>query len=156
MISIHIEEIKEFMNRLLVGSMFDDFYLYEAVIKTAASFHIDGKLNKDFFDNEEFTENREYLIWKEEKELVYQMIRGKKLPLSFKIIFMADNERKSNFIKNTGLNITEEEIKALNLNVYYDRQGLYVTTGVSLKTFILDKTVEHAWDEYVKKFLNQI
>ena len=41
--------------------------------------------------------------------------------------------------------------EGLFINILYDRQGLKCTSGVSRKTFVLDKTLEEAWDQEVKE-----
>ena len=45
----------------------------------------------------------------------------------------------------------EWKMHGLFINILYDRQGLKCTSGVSRKTFVLDKTLEEAWDQEVKE-----
>ena len=49
-----------------------------------------------------------------------------------------------------------EDVQGLYLNIRYDGKHLSCITGTSFKTFTLDKSLEHAWDEMVQKFLKQI
>lgn len=51
MVSVEINSIKEFMNKLLNSEAFDSFYLEEAVIATFNTFIIDGHLIKSDTDN---------------------------------------------------------------------------------------------------------
>ena len=48
MLVLKINDVKNFMNQLLIGQTFDDFSLVEASITTFCSFTIDGKLHRDF------------------------------------------------------------------------------------------------------------
>lgn len=50
MVSVEINSIKEFMNKLLNSEAFDSFYLEEAVIATFNTFIIDGHLIKSDTD----------------------------------------------------------------------------------------------------------
>ena len=52
MLVLKINDVKNFMNQLLIGQTFDDFSLVEASITTFCSFTIDGKLHRDFFDSD--------------------------------------------------------------------------------------------------------
>ena len=55
------------------------------------------------------------------------------------------------FLAKYNLAVREDEIAGLFINILYDRQGLKCTSGVSRKTFVLDKTLEEAWDQEVKE-----
>lgn len=46
------------------------------------------------------------------------------------------------FLAKYNLAVREDEIAGLFINILYDRQGLKCTSGVSRKTFVLDKTLE--------------
>ena len=52
MLVLKINDVKNFMNQLLIGDTFDDFSLVEASITTFSNFTIDGKIHKDFFDTD--------------------------------------------------------------------------------------------------------
>ena len=56
MIALQIQEIKSFMNKLLLSQTFDNFLLVEGQITTYNTFHIDGRLQKDFFTAQEIEE----------------------------------------------------------------------------------------------------
>lgn len=48
MLVLKINDVKNFMNQLLIGQTFDDFSLVDASITTFCSFMIDGTLHRDF------------------------------------------------------------------------------------------------------------
>ena len=41
------------------------------------------------------------------------------------------------------------------MNITYDHQKLLCTSGVSYKTFIMDKTLEQCWDDTVCQYFKQ-
>lgn len=159
MISKEIEEIKKYMNDLLVHEKFDSFYLYEARIKTVLDFFISGKINKDFFDSKEDMELAmdgeqigEYITWREVKHTIFDIIKGKRLPISFKLILMFNSENVARLVEMNNLAINPEDVSALFLHIYYENGKLVATSGTSLKIFTLDKSIEKLWDETLEKY----
>ena len=53
MIAVKIQDIKDFMSKLLIGHAFDAFWLSEASVTTFVTYTIEGNLHKEFFDTEE-------------------------------------------------------------------------------------------------------
>ena len=51
MLALKITDVKDFMNKLLIGEVFDRFSLVEASVTTFNTFTINGKLHYDFSDN---------------------------------------------------------------------------------------------------------
>ena len=89
--------------------------------------------------------------WQEEKEKIFSLVKGKKTPLSFQFVMMLKLDLVSDILAKYNLAIREDEVAGLFINILYDRQGLKCTAGVSRKTFVLDKTLEEAWDQEVKE-----
>ena len=71
MLALKLTDIKGFMNKLLRSETFDHFLLQEAAIVTGASFVIDGRINKDFYTEEE----KEILGIKDLSILPFSMLR---------------------------------------------------------------------------------
>ena len=92
-----------------------------------------------------------YVMWQEEKEKIFSLVKGKKTPLSFQFVMMLKLDLVSDILAKYNLAIREDEVAGLFINILYDRQGLKCTAGVSRKTFVLDKTLEEAWDQEVKE-----
>lgn len=148
-----IEDIKSFMNELLVNEKYDSFYLYEIRLKTSLDYYISGKINKEFYDTEEEREELyDYVSWGEIKHTVFGLIKGNRLPISFKVILMFNRENIERIIEMNNLPIRPEDVSNLSMNIYYEDEKLLVTTGSSLKIFTLDKTLEHLWDDTVGKY----
>ena len=53
MIVLEIDSVKEFMQHMFQGSMFDRFPLRSCEVTTFATFHIDGRCFEDWFDSDE-------------------------------------------------------------------------------------------------------
>ena len=151
--SFEIEEIKDFINDLLAKEKYDSFYLYDLRLRTSLDYYINGKINKEFYDDEEKNDiTDEYVCWGNVKHTVFELIKGKNLPLSFKIILMFNRENVERLIMMNNLPINFDDVGALFYNIYYENGSLSISTGVSLKYFTLDKTLEQLWDETVEKY----
>ena len=129
MLALKITDIRDFTNKLFIGEVFDKFCLSEASITTFNTFTIDGRLQRDFFDTDslnKLTEHgRTHSLWKEIRPFCWSVIRGKRTPLSFKIV------------------------------LHFKNNALLCTTGTSLKTFLMTKQPEQFWDDMILHFLNQ-
>lgn len=151
--SYPVEDVKTFMNELLVNEKYDSFYMFETRLKVAMDYYINGKINKEFFDSEEEREALEnYVSWENIKNTVFDLIKGTRLPISFKVILMFNRENIERLVEMNNLPINPQDISALFLNIYYENGELMVTTGTSLKVFTLDKSLENIWDDTVEKY----
>lgn len=159
MIAVQIQDIKDFMSKLLLGNAFDSFWLSEASITTSVSYTIDGFLHSEFYDTQEAEllqeEGRTYALWRDMKPFCFSVIKGKKTPLSFKIVFMLSKKNTQKLLASSKLSYQLEDIFGLFVNFQFDGQYLTCTTGTSLKTFSLDKSLDRVWDEMILKFFKQ-
>ena len=143
MIALQITDLRSFTKHLFTQNTFDGFWLSEAAVQTSAALIIEGKTDPAFFSDQETTEEEEktapapYLNWGEAKHYCYEWIRGRSLPLHFRMVFR-DPGRQDN---------------AAFLNIRYEReQPLRVTTGYTAKEFTMDRSDEKLWDEEVRAF----
>lgn len=150
--SFEIEDAKQFMNELLVAEKYDSFYMYELRLRTGLDYYINGKNNIEFYDTEEVGTLNDYVSWGTIKKTVFDLIKGKRLPISFKLILMFNRENIERLVEMNNLPFKLEDIGALFFNVYYEKGELTVTTGTSIKTFSLDKSLDNIWDEAVEKY----
>ena len=160
MVALQIQDIKNFMSKLLLSQTFDHFLLIEGSITTFNTFRIDGRIHSDFFTEEEQKErrlhDREFSLWKEVKPFCLELIKGKKTPLGFKFTFQLSKENTVKLLTSSGItSIQPENVSGLLLNIRYDNGALNVITATNLSLFTLDKTLERAWDDMVKRFLKQ-
>jgi len=158
MISFEIDNIRNFTSGLFAGNTFDSFLAVEADFSTACRFKIDGHLNADFVGEEnmqlpEYSEGITY--WKKLRPICYEIIKGKTVPRQFTIVFKMPGTYVDDFLKKTGIASDPENIDGLFLNVNFRQGRLYCTTGCSMRTFSLDKSLETEWDEYMTAFLKQ-
>lgn len=155
MLSIQIQDVKEFMNHLLRSELFHPFYLWEASIKTSVHYHIDGRLNTDFFNTDELEAlpQSDYISWAEIKPQIFPMIKGNKTPLSMKIILVLSKANTKHLLTKYNLPLSEENINGLFFNIHYDGKTVSCTTGVSYRTFTMDKRLEQVFEESMLTWL---
>lgn len=156
MISLKILDLKDFMSKLLISDIFNKFLLSEATITTGNTFTIDGHLNKDFYTSDELEEynliDQNISTWETLKPFCFEIIKGKKTPLNFKIVFLLSSSNVSKLLEQSGISLTLGDINGLFLNIKYSNNVLHCITGTSLKLFTLDKMLENEWDLMIQKF----
>ncbi|WP_310602888.1 DUF5721 family protein [Anaerosporobacter sp.] len=155
MVSLHVVDVKSFMNHLLVHNVFDNFLLSELEITTYNQFKINGKLNADWYDEEEkeTLEDTQYSTWSKIKPIAFSLMKGKKVPVVFKIVLILSPANTKKIIEKALPNYDLSQVGTLYLNIRYENGILHLVTGVSMKVFTLDKTVEQEWDSNMKQFL---
>lgn len=156
MISLTIRDTKAFMSHLLIKDTFDRFWLSEASLSTANTYTINGEVNRAFYTQEEFEAlaDRRYSRWESIRPFCFQLIKGSKVPSAMKYIFVLPDERTVPLLESCGYSGTLSDISGLFLNIKYGEHGVTIVTGTALRIFTMDKTLEHAFDHYVKAFLD--
>lgn len=145
-------ETKTCMSHLLAHETFDHFSFIEGEIITFGKFTMSGFLQKSFFDE---PPKEEYALWKLFRDYCYSIIRGKRTPLSFRLIFSLAPEEIGKFLSDSRLDFPLSDVQGLYLNFRYDGSKLTCTTGTSFRQFIMDKSVEQAWDKKVQELFFQ-
>lgn len=130
MLALSVEDVKGFMIKLLKESTFDGYRLHSAVIVCAARFEI-------------YTEAESHCGWADMRGYAYNIIKGAVSPKSIKIVLGYD-------VHSADL----PEAAALFLNIHFENSKIDLTTGMSVKSFTLDKSGERSWDDFVMKFLD--
>ena len=156
MIAVKCPEVKEFMNHLLRFDTFDDFELVEATVMKDYTVTLDGKLNREYYTEEERQERglseAQYIPYGDLRPVLFEHIKGKRTPLLMKLTLSMPKEKALGLLR--GENFSQEsQISQYLLQIRYDGNGLYVTTGVNYTTFSMEKNLEHEWDHYVPEFL---
>lgn len=147
-------DTKKCMNGLLLSPAFDSFLFIEGEITTFNTFQIDGRLKKEFYHQvpgEDTAPDREYALWKEQREFCFSLIKGKRTPLSFKFILSLSTPNISRLLTQEELPFTPNDVQGLYLNFKYDGTHLSCTTGTSMNLFTMDKTLEQAWDKMAQR-----
>ncbi|MFW5631044.1 MAG: DUF5721 family protein [Acetivibrio ethanolgignens] len=155
MIALKILDVKEFMAKLLIKRVFDNFLLSEAELLCGCSYVINGRRNKDWYSGEELLELSEpdYMCFSEQRPFLYQLIKGKKTPQSMKLILLLSRENVRKILERIGRGAEADSIEGLFLNIRYEKGEVKLITGSSFKVFTLDKTIEQEWDDSLKVFL---
>ena len=157
--SFQIQDLKDFMKKLLILDTFDTFLVSEATVTTFATFHVEGSFHTDYFSDAELetlpAEQSGYVLWKRVRPFFWELIKGKNTPLSFQIVFRLAPHNVEALIRQSGLSIQPSDVDGLFLNVRYDGSTLTCISGTSLRIFTLDKSLEHAWDEMLGRFFKK-
>ncbi len=157
MISLKIEDIRQFTSDLFIGTVFDEFLVREAVFVTFNTFTIDGRMKQGYYTERELEENRieELSSWAMLKPFCFSLIKGKKLPGSFQITLQAPPKEVEKFLAESQLPLRPEQINGLYFHIRYEEGRLSCVTGTSLHIFTLDRMPDMEWDEAVKIFLKE-
>ena len=157
--AFEIKELKNFMGKLLATETFDDFLLAEATIVTYNTFVIDGHLVKEFFtgdvNDDAGLPTQEFSHWKDMRGLCFDLIKGKRTPVHFKIILHLKPAFIETILEQGDSSLSLSDIKAFVLNLRYDGSTLTCITGTAFHSFVLDKTPDKLWDEYITGFFTQ-
>ena len=151
MISLQINNTKNFMNALLISDLFDSFMTEKATITTFNTFHIDGHIVKEFFDSDD-TELPHFSSWSDIRPVCFQLIKGKKTPVAFNVVLSAKPSLISKLAQDEDCTIAENLISSLVLNIRYDNGKVNCITASALTTFIPDKSIDKIWDNYIRQF----
>lgn len=157
MISLQIKVTKSIMNALLASECFDSFLLEEAAVTTFNTFHIDGHVVKEFFTADELTEvNSDFSLWRDIRPFCFQLIKGKKTPVSFRVVLHAPGTLIEKIAADPECGVAANMIRALVLNIRYDNGHVVCVTGSAYTTFLMDKSAETLWDAYVRCMLSEL
>lgn len=150
-----LPDTKDFMNKLLLTPIFDHFCLVEAVISTGQTVVIDGKINADFYSSEELEALPPFQYWETIKPFCLEWIKGQRTPLYFKITLTLSPENIENVLRSAQLAYSSEQIKGLLLNLKFEKNKLFCTTGISWNIFTMDKRLEQEWDSLTSLFFKK-
>lgn len=157
MTALSILNVKEFMHILLCTDTFDSFLLSEGSITTYMTFLLDGHSNPDFFSPEDepyaLVSQEAYVSFSLVRPACFDLIKGKRTPSSFKFVFLLSSENQKRTLASISSQYTASDISGMYLNLKYQNQQLICTTGVSYRLFSMDKSLEHAWDDMIGRFL---
>ena len=167
------------MQKLLATDTFDTFQVTEATVTTFVTFSISGRLHSGYYDTQELREKQEaaeeqgnlplkaeqegggqsiqsgWAVWKQIRPFVYEIIRGKKPPLNYRIVLRLADYNVEKLIRQTGLSVSPSQVSGLFLNISGQGQEVHVVTGTSLAVFTPDRTLDQVWDGMVEKLLKQ-
>lgn len=145
------------MNVLLLSEKLDSFLVEEVEITTCNTFRIDGHTVKEFYSDSELDELEaagkpvgDFSIWETLRPICFGLIKGKRTPVSFKVTFHADRKLIDEICARDDCDIQSNLVRSLALNIRYSGGKVSCVTAGALNTFIMDKSLDRAWDSYVK------
>lgn len=145
---------ERFYRKIIYWRNVSAFFFVEASFTTFVTYTLDGQLHKEFFDSEQ-KPMRTYCLWEDVQAQCFSIIKGKRTPLNFKIVFQLSSSNVEKLLSQSGIALKPEDIYGLYLNCQFDGKQLLCTTGTSLKIFTLDKQLDRVWDEMVRKFFRK-
>lgn len=155
MIALQLLETKDFMNKLLLSTIFDHFCLVQASISTFQTVTLDGKRNQAYYSSEELEQLPPYATWEEVRTFCLELMKGQRTPLSFLITLSLSPSNIANVLRSIEMDIDPEHVKGMFLNLKFDGEKILCTTGTSLSIFTLDKRIEQEWDSLTEKFMKK-
>lgn len=157
MFACTVSDVRDFMEKLFLRNTFDGFQLVEAVITASNRFVVDGHIREEYYTKEEWAELAEKRIsrWGSLRPLCFQMIKGKKTPDSMKLVFRMAEGGTEKLLEKSGLSFQLSDVEGLFFNVLYEKGELKLTSGVSMKLFTMDKSLERFWEQRLEGFLKQ-
>lgn len=156
MIALQITSMKQFMNHLLVADTFEPFLLEEAVISTGSTFTIDGHVNREFYGDSEDAPDAswDFRPWSELKGLCFDLIKGRRTPLSFRFVLHLMPEKAAALLEKENCDVDSSQLRALVLNIRYDGEKAVLTTGTAFHTFLLSREPDAIWDRAARQYLS--
>ena len=155
--AFRITETGNFMTKLLSGRSFDSFLLEEASLSMQVTWHLDGRINRNFYSSEEWEDETTHpyplIAWEAVRGHLRELIRGKKAPASMSIVLQLPPDRMKKILQDEGYPQLIESVGAMALNIRYDGSEVTLVTGISLKSFSLDKNADRIWDLMMERFL---
>ena len=114
MFYLQINDIRFFMSHLLTLESFDHFYFVEASIKMGITYHVDGHINKDFYDTDtRHNLSRTLSYWKEVRPRIFSLIKGRQLPLACKFVLALRESDLMELLLDSGSTFREEDIEGI-------------------------------------------
>lgn len=159
MLALQIENIRDFMKKLLLQDTFDAFLVSEVSVTTFVTYRIDGTLHPDFYSSEEEQalrrEERSRALWKEIRPFCLAAVRGRQQPLSLHIVLQLPEDQSRALLEEAVPSLDPADLFGLFLNIRFRDHTLTVTTGTSARSFMPGHSLDDAWDALVRDLLKK-
>lgn len=161
---IEIKDNKKFMKALLMESVFDSFAFEEADITTYNHFYIDGHLVPAFYeqDNQDLaldesntvsTTRQEFSVWENIRPICFQLMKGKRLPVQFKIVLHAPQDIVNTLLADETCSVSNDLLKALVITIKFNGSSTSCVSATAFYSFVMDKSMDLLWDQWLSKFI---
>lgn len=153
-----VPEVKPFMAGLLQGKLFHGWELRSAELGLMSRIEIQGGINGDYWTEEEKqSRTSPYLLWDEIQPKIRSLIQGGHTPSFMNITLAVPPSRvpdiAQDFVESFLINIRFETGSRSDISAPPAPKSasgtLIIVTGISARSFSMDKTPERLWDEKV-------
>ena len=137
----------------------------DPLVSTFAAFTIDGELNEDYYssDETELLQDRKWSLWSEIKPVAFLLMKGKKLPVSFKFVLQLSDHNTDWLLGKYHLEHLKEQLSGLYLNIrYQDKKLVHNAQLKSGETRDYEvpypfkvSVGNHVWDDTAAQFMKQ-
>ncbi len=128
------------VRKLLKDVEFDSWKFIQSKIQKNITYEIDGQNIREYYGSKDIDE---YVSWVDVKPIIYEIIKGQKLPISMTIVLKLENEDVD---KSFGRVI----------NIKYLNNEMRVISAFSYSTFSLDRSEESKWDKYIQDLFDRL
>lgn len=97
----------------------------------------------------------EYSYWKNVRNFCFPSSKENGLLLPSNSYSALAPKNIETLLLQNDLSVQADAVQGLYLNIRYNGETLTCITGTSFKTFTMDKTLEHAWDEMTENFFKK-
>ena len=139
-VALEPSQVKTFMGQLLREDIFDGFEVRTVDIGTNVHVSIDGLLAAEGEEKPSFS------TWGSLRPLVYGIVKASPKPKYVKIVFSYCGAGACELHPNAA---------ALFLNMAYENDGVTFTTGTAQREFLMDRSLDTVWTEWVSGFFAQ-
>ncbi len=153
MIALKIPDVRDFMKHLLMENTFDRFLMNEAEVFTGVILTIDGHLREGFYTEDEYQalhSEGEFIPYQMMRPILFDAIKGTHTPTQMKVTLVASREMVRNYLPNPDTDTSFYVI------LRYQDGAVTAISGVSMKTFTMDKSEEEAWDAVLPKLFDSM
>lgn len=155
--SIHILDIKPFMQLLFQTEQLNEYEFVSADIRTDMTYSLDGHINRSFFSDEELAlhglTQRSYLTWSIAREKIFTLIKGKRTPSLLKIVLRVSAQETETLVTSTNSSLNSNDIDGIFINIIFQENKLNVICGISYTIFTMDKELESEFASNIITFL---
>lgn len=149
MITLKIPNVKDFMQKLLLSPVFDEWGFQGAEVFALTQYSISGTLNGKYLTEEErAARSGTELRYKEIRSVLTSIIRSGRTPSQMKIVLVCPSSLLGDHVSAFA--------ESYLMNIYF-KDGILMTAGaISMRTFTMDRSDAQFWDNHFPKVLDQL
>lgn len=148
------EDLRISTQALFTRDTFDGFLLCDAQVKTFCTFSISGRTERSWYSDEELEAEKieNFAAWGKIRPFMFSLIRGSRIPESFRITLRLAPETAEQFLREAGRELPEEEAGGFFLNFRFEEGTLTCVSAASINLFPPDRVLEESFDRWTAEF----